>query len=146
MLSVEYQKSISEVLDILDNTDESLVNKIPKKFIEFLNKNKSNIYVPNLEYDKQLNEMNLMPKTKSILSVIYMKYWANEKELNEIKNIQRENEKSYQKQLEQKYSYDSLFKNNEERNEEVTANIIKYEKENFIISLVKKIFNVFKRK
>lgn len=110
MLSIEYQESISEVLAVLNNTDESLVNKIPKKFIEFLKENKSNTYIPNLEKEKSLSKMNLMPKTKSILSMIYMKYWAHEDELEGIKLKQRENEGIYQKQLEEKYSYANLFR------------------------------------
>ena len=40
MLNVEYRQAITQVLDILDNTDESLVKKIPNKFMDFLKQNK----------------------------------------------------------------------------------------------------------
>lgn len=145
MLSVEYQESISEVLDILDNTDESMVKKIPNKFMSFLKQNKSSTYIPNLEYDKPINEMNLKSKTKTILSIIYMKYWASEKELNEMKNKQRENEKIYQKALEEKYSYDNLFIKNNEGKKEATANIIKYKKENMFVKFLNRIINLFRK-
>lgn len=147
MLSVEYQKSITEVLDILDNTDESLVNKIPKKFLKFLNENKSDTYIPNLEYDKELENMNLMPKTKTILSIIYMKYWSDENELRNVKQVQYDNEKKHQNMLEEKYSYDNLFKKDktvQSRKEAVDRQLVQYRKENMFVRIIKKLVNLFK--
>lgn len=35
MVSTEYSEAISEVLDILQNSDDSIVKRIPRKLIEF---------------------------------------------------------------------------------------------------------------
>lgn len=145
MLNVEYRQAITQVLDVLDNTDESLVKKIPNKFINFLKQNKSDSYVSDLQYDKPLDEMDLMPKAKTILSIIYMKYWLSEKERQEIADLQYENENIYQQNLKKKYNYDNLFKKNIEDKNEVTANIVKYEKENFLTRFLNRIVSFFRK-
>lgn len=81
MMSIDFQESISEVLDILNNMDEIYINAIPKKFINFLYANRSKTYVPKLDHSKKLKEMNLKKETKNILYVIYTKYWRNNKKL-----------------------------------------------------------------
>ena len=35
MVSVEYKEAITEVLDILYNSDEDLLGRVPKKLIDF---------------------------------------------------------------------------------------------------------------
>lgn len=49
MVSVAYSEAAVEVLDILKHTREEDVNKIPKKFIEFLENNKSKTYIADLD-------------------------------------------------------------------------------------------------
>lgn len=75
MVTIEYKKAITEVLDILEHTDDKLVNKIPKSLIEFWKRNKADMYVPNLDHSKNLSEMDLSPKTKAIIAMLYMQYW-----------------------------------------------------------------------
>ena len=44
MLSIEYQSSISEVLDIINNMEEFYREKISTKFMDFLVKNQNENY------------------------------------------------------------------------------------------------------
>ena len=110
MVSLEYSQAAVEVLDILEHTRKEDVNKIPKAFIEFLKKNSSKTYNSKLDYTKQISDMKLKPKTEAILGLIYMKYWANEKEKKEFENKIKKNEIEYQKNLRTKYNPDNLFK------------------------------------
>ena len=57
MVSVAYSEAAVEVLDILKHTRKEDVNKIPKKFIEFLENNKSKTYIANLDHTKTIKEM-----------------------------------------------------------------------------------------
>ena len=111
MSSLEFSEGITETLDILNHMDKSYTDKIPKKFKDFLEKNKLNNYIPNLDHSKKLKEMNLKEKTKDILATIYMNYWCNatQKE-NYIKTL-KQNEEIYQKELTEKYNPDNIFKN-----------------------------------
>ena len=59
MVSTEYSEAIVEVLDILQYSDDYIIERIPKKLIEFWERNKSTTYKPNLDHSKPINEMKL---------------------------------------------------------------------------------------
>ena len=91
--------------------DKTYIDKIPKKFIEFLENNKSANYISNLNHSKKINEMNVKEKTKDILAIIYMMYWCNsEKKSNYAKLLKHNNDK-HQQELREKYNPNDLFKN-----------------------------------
>ena len=110
MVSVEYSEAIVEVLDILDNSEDSIVEKIPKKLIEFWQKNKSTTYKPNLDHSKSLKDMELKSKTKSLITMIYLNYLCDASEKDKIKLILKKNEEKYQQELKEKYNTDIIFK------------------------------------
>ena len=62
MISREYSEAIVEVLEILKYSDYTVTERIPKKLIDFWQKNKSITYKPNLDHNKSINEMNLKKK------------------------------------------------------------------------------------
>ena len=147
MVSVEYSEGITETLDILNHMSVSDVSKISKKFMDFLERNKSKDYVPNLDYSKKLYEMNLKEKTKAILATIYLNYWCNDEQKIEYKKILKENEEKYQKELREKYSTDNIFKRNNIQSKEESViqdnvSIMEYKESVFkkIINKIKKIF------
>lgn len=147
MVSVEYSQAAVEVLDILKHTNEEDVEKIPKKFIKFLEENSSKTYNPNLDHTKSIKEMGLKQKTHDILGVIYLKYWANEEEKEKFKAKIKENEKMYQEELREKYNTDNLFNQRIKEDfkpiEEMQLQIV--QKETFIKKIINKIKNMFRR-
>lgn len=78
MVSSGFKEAAVEVLDILEHTKKSDVEKIPESFINFLKENSSKTYVSKLDHSKAIKDMELKPKTEAILGLIYMKYWADE--------------------------------------------------------------------
>ena len=110
MVSVEYSEAIVEVLDILDNSEDSIVEKIPKKLIEFWQKNKSTTYKPNLDHSKSLKDMELKSKTKSLITMIYLNYLCDASEKDKIKLILKKNEEKYRQELKEIYNTDNIFK------------------------------------
>lgn len=149
MVSAEYIEAATEVLAILDNTEIEEVNKIPKKFIKFLKDNCSKTYKPNLDYTKPMNELNLKSKTRALLGLIYIKYWANEDEKKKFNKKIRVNEEKYQEELRKKYSTDNLFKNKEKIiKQEITqeeTQILVVKNKTFIQKIVEKIQRIFRR-
>lgn len=141
MISVQYREAISEVLDILKNSDDSICKKIPNKLIEFWEKNKSTTYIPKLDHTKPLNEMNIKEKTKDIITMIYINYLCNENEREITKNIIKENEKKYQMMLREKYNPDNIFKNRNKEKTETLA-VVEYKESVFkrIINLIRNFF------
>ena len=67
-------QAFSEVYDIVNHIEKDLYNKIPKKFIAMLEKNKDEKYVPQIDYSKSINEQKLLKDTRVILSLIYKDY------------------------------------------------------------------------
>ena len=65
-------QAFSEVYDILNHLEEELYNKIPTKFIGFLEDNMDKEYIPNISYSKDISEQPLLRETKVILSIVYI--------------------------------------------------------------------------
>ena len=141
MVSIEYSEAIVEVLDIIKHSEQNIVNKIPKKLIEFFEKNKSKTYKVNLDHTKTIDEMNLKSKTRDIISMIYLHYLCDEKEKQELRIILKENEKELQEEARKKYNPDNIFKNKEITRDTLMINV----KETFlkkIINKIKKILHI----
>ena len=51
MANIEYSEAIVEVLEILEYSDDNILEKIPKKLIKFWERNKSKTYKPNLDHN-----------------------------------------------------------------------------------------------
>lgn len=150
MISVEYSEAISEVLDILENSDDTISKKIPNKLIEFWQRNKSTTYKPNLDHSKTINEMKLKEKTKDIITMIYLNYLCNENEKESIMDTLRKNEENYQLMLRNKYNPDNIFKKQTQQEiikaEESIKNvaIVEYKESIFskIIKVIKRFFKL----
>lgn len=139
MANIEYSEAIVEVLEILEYSDDNILEKIPKKLIKFWERNKSNTYKPNLDHNKSISEMNLKDKTKSILSMIYLNYLCNDAEAKEISSIINHNEEIYQTEL---------IKNHNSQHLEKVPNIINTINENIKSTSITTIENkesIFKK-
>ena len=147
MVSAEYSEAISEVLDILQNSDESIVKRIPQKLIEFWEKNKSLSYIPNLDHNKTINEMDLKDKTRDIITMIYLECLCDTDEKKDIKKVLIKNEEKYQEKLRNKYNPDNIFKKIDTTEKKSTKDfqMIVY-KEPFYIKIIKYFKQLFHRK
>ena len=67
MLIKRYADASCEVLNILNHMNDDDLSKVSYKFIDFLKKNASCDYIPNLDFSKSLSDMNL----KDMASLIY---------------------------------------------------------------------------
>ena len=147
MFSNEYGEAAVEVLDILDNTNKTDVDKIPSNFIKFLVDNASEDYKVNLDHSKLISEMNLKEKTKEILGVIYINWWCDKKDKENYTKQIKELEIKRQEEIKEKYNPNKIFESKNKvqeytnatkvdtvQNETVT--IIEYKE-----SIFKKIWN-----
>ena len=154
MVSTEYSEAIVEVLDILHYSEDDIIEKIPKKLIEFWERNKSTTYKPNLDHSKPINEMKLKDKTKSLITMIYLNYLCDETQKKNTQLILKNNEEKYQKELREKYNPDNIFNRNQvikekkeiENYTETKQNIqmIEY-KESFFTKIKKIILKFFNK-
>ena len=105
-----YENAFSEVYEILAHLPISYVSKLPKKFLEFIEQNRNKEYVYHADMNKSLSEQNVSIETKAILSNLYRDFWTSKEEREEILEREAKEREKYQKEIEEKYSYDNLFK------------------------------------
>ena len=163
MINQKYENGISEVLAILDYSEPEYKEKIPKKLMNFFEENQSKTYKPQIDPSKKIEEMNLLPETKGLLSILYLDYWSTPEEKEEFKSILKDNQIKYNEELRQKYNPDNIFDNvkkeetltqqnqNFENNERVVKeeSLVEY-KDGFMNNLIQKIkefiYKIFKKK
>jgi hypothetical protein len=71
-----YKNAFKEVYDILENTDEELLSKIPNTFIKFLKDNMNADYQSNIKIGIKLDKQHLLKETEYILALLYRSYWS----------------------------------------------------------------------
>ena len=101
-MSDKINKAYSEVYEILQLLDDEFISKLPKKFIEFIEKEKDNEYITNINPQIPLEEQNLLADTVNILAMLKLDYWSTEDEKQELLSILNQNEKEYQAELNEK--------------------------------------------
>ena len=143
MISKEYSEAAVEVLDILNHTDEKMVQKIPSKFIDFLKENSSKEYVSNLDHSKKIKDMELKPKTEAILGLIYLKYWADEEGKKKFEQKIKENEEFLANELNNDFNKEIFENKDVETTSEAEKTNLPKEYEH--VGIVSKIINIIKR-
>ncbi len=83
---VVYSKVAVELLELIKYFDEALKKKIPKDFINKLNKVKSDEYSFSVDKSKPLEEQELLPDTFKVLSAMYIIYLSTPEDKIELLN------------------------------------------------------------
>lgn len=111
MIKVQYANAMAEVLHYLKGIRQEDIDKIPRKFMIFLEENASKDYICNFDYNKSLRDIKVLDETRGIIGTICLNYWCVTDEQKEIYLSKlQENEKSYQEELREKYNLDNIFK------------------------------------
>ena len=142
MIDNVYKNAFKEVYEILQNTEEELVKKIPQKFITFLQSNMNTDYQTSIDNTIEINKQSILPETKAILALIYRSYWATDEEKLEFANADK------QEQMKQEFqgkSIDEIFEQRKNINNiTIDNNLMVIEEESFIKTIFKKILKFFK--
>ena len=160
MISEKYRNAFSEVSIILEHLRKEDYDKISKELIEAIEENKNNEYKFVLQQNVELKDQNLMPETRAILFNLFYDYYADEKQKAIIQDIWRVQDRKDDLEKQGKYDID-VFKDNRNKSSieesETTAenteeniengdnNKIAVKKESIIISIFKRIINLFKK-
>ena len=112
-----YKQAFSEALYVIDKFNVNNKNKISPSFIKFMERNKLEGYEVALPKDILKHDELLKRETKIILALIYRDYFCNDSEKKELDEQFLVNERKYQEELQEKYSVDNIF--NDNNNKEV---------------------------
>lgn len=148
MIDELYRNSFKEVYEILENTENELLAKIPIKFRNFIKENMNENYKTNIQLDVDIDKQLLLKETEAVLSLIYRSYWATDEEKREfaIKDKQEFIKKDEEKK--EQYQGKDIYKIFEERKNiskiTIDNNLMVIKKENFIKRVFNKILNILK--
>ena len=144
----EYKIAVTELLDIFNHFPEETIKKIPEKLIDFFQNNKIPDYKCEIDYSKGLDKLDLQPKTKALLAMVYKNYLCDESQRKNFEKILIQNEEKYQQELKERYNPDKIFESNVKRvsiiDDEKNMQLIEY-KEKWYQKVFKKFFKLFKK-
>ena len=100
----------AEAIAVLENTEHSLLKKVPSKLIEVLQEKADELgRKVNLDYSKSYREQDISEEARGIITLICRDYWCTEEQRNEINRLMEENEQKYQEELREKYNPNKIF-------------------------------------
>lgn len=146
----EYIEAFAEVSEVIKLMPKALVNKIPDKFLEMIEREKDKEYITNIH--EPIEECKLKDETIIILGLIYRDFLCAPEERKRLQEKDAKELQEFKKNLEielrEKYNPDNVFKKNKEVVEENNENtqMIEYKEQSFLKRLFDKIKQLFSRK
>lgn len=151
MVNKELSEAAVEFNCILDNSAQEIIDKIPQKFIKFMRDIASTTYKFNYDKSKKLNEQDIKPETRGLISLVYQDYICSEDEkkgyILKCKNYEVKKEE----ELREKYNPEHIFRKKEsntttgmQNKQDVTA-LVKYYDIKWYEKIIIKIKRVFKK-
>lgn len=146
----EYREAFTEIYEIFKLMPQKLLSKIPKKFYEMIEEEKSTEYSPNIK--EPLEQQKLKNETIIILGLIYRDFLCSpeEKKMLQKKDAKelQEVQKALEDEIRQKYNPDDIFKKKveeEQKQQNVETRMIVVEEKwyNKILNLIKNLFKRF---
>lgn len=147
MENVEYANSLYQINEILKCIEPGLKNKIPKKFISYFENNKSQEYNWTIDKSIPLEEQDLLPTTKEILTLLYKDFICDDIKRAKLEKVLTNNEIKYQEELREKYNPDNIFKDRQKptgyvETQKENTEMATY-KESFFSKIISKIKLIF---
>ena len=109
-----YSNVATDLIEIFKYFDSTLSKKIPKSLKENLNKIKNNEHNFKLDKTKELNDQDVLPETKQILSIMYLKYFCSAEEADVIIEENKRREIIAEEEKREKYNPDNIFKDKQQ--------------------------------
>ena len=143
MIEECYRNAFKEVYVILENTELTLLAKLPIELINFIKDNMNCDYKTHIQTNINIDKQSLLKETESILSLIYRSYWATEEEKK--KFAVKGQQEIIEKQQHFK-SIEQIFKERKNINNITVGNdLMIMKKESFIKRFFSKVLSIFKK-
>ena len=140
-----YKEAFVEVSEIFKLMPKTMLDKIPNRFRQIIEKEKSTTYTSNIK--EPLEQCTIKEETIIILSLIYRDFLCDKEEKEKLQYRDAQKIKEAENELREKYNPDNIFKNKVKTNIDNTTEIqenlslVKYEEDKWY----KKIFSIIKR-
>ena len=144
-MEIVYRQAMTEVLEVLERTSRSIVEKIPEEFIMFLKENKEDEYIVNIDFSKEDWEDDIKQETQAILALIYRDYIVSQEKRSKLIIEEQINEIKIENEIREQYNPDNIFQNKKEEIIKENKRLpVEIKKETFfkkLVSFIKGLFN-----
>lgn len=141
-MNTKTKEMYSEVYGILEVLGEKYINKLPKELYELIKKCKLEIYSPKYDIETISEDKSIKRETLSMIALFHLNYWCDTEEKQELKNLFKRNDEKNFALKRMKYNLSNILQNQDVENEKVTeTSIVKVEKENLFLKIIKKLFS-----
>ena len=148
--SAIYPEVGAQLIEIFKFVKKPILEKIPEKLREELEKIADKNSKFKIDKTKKLNEQNILPETKQLLSGIFIKYCCRQQDGVEILVACKENDMKIEQEKREKYNPDKIFEKNEAEPKEEKKpcfKLVVIKKEPWykkVIKTIGKIFRIYK--
>lgn len=140
-------KAYKEAFVILSYVPREDLLKIPKVVLEKISNNMDKNYQYDLKLDREIEEEEMLPETKSLLALIFKNYWATEEQRKLIEQRRIVDNEILEQKKRNIYNPDNLFtkKTNSSNNLLNTNSIVVLDitKKTFLQKIFEKIRKLF---
>lgn len=142
---LNYKNALVEVEAVLNCLEEEAYNKIPKNIIKAIENNKNENYIFSYDENLDYDYWNLSAQAKAMLYNIYKDYIATEEERNFFKEKERIEKYKLEKEKNQDFNIDTIFKDKSNSNfyQQNNNSLVKVKKQNWITTIFNKIRRIF---
>ena len=145
-MTFETRQAYSEVYTVLQNMPVEYVEKIPKKILKLFETEKLDNYEVNINKSNPIDKNYLSKNAMVLIAILNYQYWCpNKKVKNDLYMQYLSNNEKYEKDIQEKYNTDNLFKN--KRNEQIkeeTQELVERKERSFIQGILDKFKLIFK--
>ena len=151
-MTKEDRKVYADVSIIINMMRPDLRDKINKKFIDYIENNKDNNYISEIDTSKPIENQNIRYDVKVMLALIYMNYICPEEEKSNLKKDFQKKKEIQNEILNKKYeinfekSNDNLDNLNIDTNSFSNDKLAEIPKKGIFKQIIEKIKNFFRKK
>lgn len=141
----------AEAIAVLENTEISLLAKIPLKFITFLQSKADEGNAKfELDFSKSYEEQSISEEARAIITLIYKDYWCTPEEKAALEEKFEAEQIRQEEELAEKYNPDKIFENktvsnNVQETVPSSLELVKIEELTWYQKIINKIKNLFKK-
>ncbi len=144
----KYANAFSEVSEILSFLNYDEFSKIPKGFIDVIEKNKNRDYIYTYDTSKDLVDQDMLQETKAILMNIFRDYLADSEQKEKIIKMQKADLERIENEKRLKYNVDVFSNKNktvDDKPVQENNQLVEISKTSFFKRLIEKM-KFWKRK
>lgn len=137
-------KTYTEVYVILQTLGDEYITKIPNKLYEHIENQRNKKSVLEIDISKGIEDQEISEQATDFIAYLNLQYWASEEEKNKLLEEYRQNDVKYEKELNERYNPDKLFKKQKKQNYQNDCQEMVVYKENIFSRIIKFLKRKFK--